>query len=334
MANRVISLSSRYEIAGGHGGVQGGGRRVLCFDVAGSSLCVWLSALFNCDPWVRENAILFCLSKVHSVSNKLARTYVISILSQLPEYLKNNGWRSPDDAHDGPFQYATGSKRHYFDFLATQPHYQQAFNTVMKMPERRRGQDWFDFFPVEEKLSVRQGSDSLLVDIGGNQGRDITEFNKRFPDLRGKLVLEDLPAVVCSGSNLPPNVQVQGYNFFDEQPVKGAKAYYLRTVLHDWPDKQARQILARIQEAMAPDSLLLINEVFLPESNVALSSSYTDWTMMAMFASLERTKGQFERLLDESGFKLVNVWMPNGLGENSAALANQPALLEAMLKQA
>lgn len=268
-----------------------------------------------------------------NISNKLARTYVASIFSQLPEYLKRNGWKSPDDAHDGPFQYAIGSKCHYFDFLAAQPHYQEAFNTVMKMPERRRGEDWFDFFPVEEKLSVLQPSDVLLVDIGGNQGRDIAEFTRKYPGIRGKLVLEDLPAVVDGASNLPPNVQVQGYSFFDEQPVKGAKAYYLRTVLHDWPDKQARQLLARIQEAMAPDSLLLVNEILLPESNVALSSSYTDWTMMAMFASLERTKRQFERLLEGAGFELVNVWMPKGLGENSAALADQAALLEARLKR-
>lgn len=257
----------------------------------------------------------------------------MSIFSQLPEYLKINGWRNPDDAYDGPFQYATGSKSHYFDFLATQPRYQEAFNTVMKMPQRRRGQDWFNFFPVEEKLSVGRDSDVLLVDIGGNQGRDITEFRDRFANMRGTLVLEDLPAVVDSASNLPPNVQVKGYDFFHEQPVKSAKAYFLRTVLHDWPDKQARQILARIHEAMGPDSLLLINENLLPESNVGLPSSLTDWTMMAMFASLERTKSQFEQLLEDSGFELVKVWMPSGLVDNSAALANQAALLEARLKQ-
>lgn len=204
----------------------------------------------------------------------------------------------------------------------------------MKMPQRRRGQDWFEFFPVEEKLSVQRDSDVLFVDIGGNQGRDITELSKRFPSMPGKLILEDLPGVVDGVSNLPPSVQVQGYDFFDEQPVKGAKAYFLRTVLHDWPDKQARQILSRIHEAMTPESLLLINEFLLPESNVALPSSYTDWTMMAMFASLERTKEQFKCLLEGSGFELVNVWMPQGLEDNSEALAGQAALLEARLKQA
>lgn len=59
-----------------------------------------------------------------------------------------------------------------------------------------------------------------------------------------------------------------------------AKASYLRTVLHDWPDKQALSILARIREAMNPESLLLINEVLTPESNRSLSSIVADLTMM------------------------------------------------------
>ena len=114
--------------------------------------------------------------------------------------------------------------------------------------------------------------------------------------------------------------------------MRGACAYYLRTVLHDWPDAQARQILARIREAMAPESLLLINETLLPESNVALSSAQADLTVMVSFASLERTQAQFERLLNESGFDLVKVWMPQGFTASSAELASQATLLEARLK--
>jgi len=90
--------------------------------------------------------------------------------------------------------------------------------------------------------------------------------------------------------------------------VKGARAYYLRTVLHDWPDKQVLQILARVREAMTSDSLLLINEMILPESNVALSSATADLMMMVSFASLERTQQQFETLLDKAGLQLVKVW--------------------------
>jgi hypothetical protein len=66
------------------------------------------------------------------------------------------------------------------------------------------------------------------------------------------------------------------HDFFKAQPVRNAKAYFLRTVLHDWPDMQAVQILRRLRAALGADSLLLISETVLPESGVALSAVLSD----------------------------------------------------------
>ena len=268
-----------------------------------------------------------------SLLTVVTRTHFYMILSKLPDYFQQKGWKNPDNVYDGPFQFAMGTKRHYFDFLASKPYYQQAFNTVMTISHRRRGQNWFNFFPVEEKLRVENASHPLLVDVGGSQGGDIIAFKEKYPDLPGRLILQDLPIVIEAAEDIPPGIEAQGYDFFEEQPVKRARAYYLRTVLHDWPDKQALQILARVREAMASDSLLLINETLLPESNAALSSAQADLTMMVSFASLERTQKQFEALLNEAGFELVKVWRPEGFEASSAALAEQATLLEARLKQ-
>ena len=263
----------------------------------------------------------------------VTRTHFLLILSKLPDYFEQKGWKNPDNVYDGPFQFAMGTKQHYFDFLASKPYYQQAFNTVMSISHRRRGQNWFDFFPVEEKLRVQNASDPLLVDVGGSQGGDMIAFKDKYPNLPGRLILQDLPIVIEAAENIPTGIEAQGYDFFNEQPVKGAKAYYLRTVLHDWPDKQALQILVRVREAMASDSLLLINETMLPELNAALSSAQADLTMMVSFASLERTQKQFESLLNEAGFELIKIWRPEGFEASSAALAEQATLLEARLKQ-
>jgi hypothetical protein len=225
------------------------------------------------------------------------------------------------------------TKHHYFDFLAENPKLQRAFNTVMTISHRRRGQQWFNFFPVESKLRVDSPSDPLLVDIGGSQGADMIAFKEKYPGITGRLILQDLPIVIEQAKNIPSGIEAMGYDFFTPQPIKGAKAYYLRTVLHDWPDKQALQILARVREVMGPESLLLINETILPESNVALSSAQADLTMMVSFASLERTLKQFEALLNEAGFDLVRAWTPMGFESNSATLAEQATLLEAVLKK-
>ncbi|KAJ5654443.1 hypothetical protein N7490_001446 [Penicillium lividum] len=254
-------------------------------------------------------------------------THFMTVLSRLPEYFHTKGWKSPHDAFDGPFQFAIDSP-HYFEFLGSTPYYQQAFNTTMAMSFRRHGKDWFDFFPVADRLHVSSDADPLLVDIGGGQGEDLKKFKAQFPTLPGKLVLQDLPAVVQGAQDLPAGIEVQSHDFFQMQPVKNAKVYFMRTVLHDWPDKQAVQILDRVHDAMNTDSILLISETMLPEYDVLLSSVLSDMQMMGSFASLERTEMQWGSLLEQAGLELVKTWLPDECDGSSKSLAEQPALFE------
>ncbi|KAL2823413.1 hypothetical protein BDW59DRAFT_148851 [Aspergillus cavernicola] len=64
----------------------------------------------------------------------------------------------------------------------------------------------------------------------------------RIPRPQGRYILQDLPAVIEAGDRVcQPEVEVQPYNFFEqEQPVKGAAAYPLKLILHDWQDAECR----------------------------------------------------------------------------------------------
>jgi len=193
---------------------------------------------------------------------------------------------------------------------------------------RRNSQPWFGFFPVEDKLRIGSSSDPLLIDVGGGLGHDLIAFQLKNPNLPGKLIVQDLPAVIDSIKDLPSGIEAMKYDFFKPQPVKRAKAYYMRTVLHDWPDKQALEILRHIRDAMTPESILLINETPMPESNVPIYSAGADWIMMAFFSALDRTQAQFKTLLEKAGFDLVGVWSPPDPS------AGSPAVFEAVIKKA
>ncbi|KAJ5650862.1 uncharacterized protein N7484_004585 [Penicillium longicatenatum] len=253
-------------------------------------------------------------------------THFHTILSRLPEYFEQKGWNNPGNIDDAPFQVAMGTKSRYFDYLSLKPYYQNAFNTVMASSYRRGEKSWFEFFPVKEKLHSEDPSSVLLVDVGGCHGKDLQIFHEKFPGLSGRLILQDLPHVIETG-DIPACIEAQGYSFFDEQPVKGAKAYYLRNVLHDWPDQQVVQILSRIREAMSPSSLLLIEEKAMPEMNVPLMATIGDMSMMVSFAAAERTKNEYCDLLKEAGLELSGFWEPEG------ASALQPAVFEARTSQ-
>ncbi|KAF2187330.1 S-adenosyl-L-methionine-dependent methyltransferase [Zopfia rhizophila CBS 207.26] len=250
-------------------------------------------------------------------------------VAKLPEYFAEKGYKNPDDAFDSPWQYGEQTDLHYFDWLAERPRFQKAFNTVMGIQRQGRGPPWFEFFPVEEKLKVQSPDQTLLVDIGGGIGHDIIGLKQRFPNLLGRLVVEDLPGVIAAVNELPEGIEAVGHDFFQPQPelARNAKSYYLRTILHDWPDKQAGLILKNIRDVMAKDSILLINESVMPESNVPLFEAQLDFNMMARFSSLERTEKQWRELLEEAGFEWVKLW------RSPVPVPGSGCLIEAVLKE-
>ncbi|BCS18467.1 uncharacterized protein APUU_11296S [Aspergillus puulaauensis] len=230
---------------------------------------------------------------------------------KLFDFLEKNEYKAPEDAYDSPWQFAYNTNDHFWDWLQKNPDNQQAFNSVMTGAQEHRGEDWFEIYPVMEKLDVSQSPDRvLLVDIGGGVGQGLIAFKKRFSELPGDLVLQDLPQVIDDIQNpLPDGISATKHNFFDPQPVRGAMAYYMRTVLHDWPDKQALIALSHIREAMSEDSVLFIHEHTTPAgANVPRLAATLDFHMMEIFSSLERTETQWVALLEKAGFKVVKVY--------------------------
>ncbi|KAJ5948668.1 S-adenosyl-L-methionine-dependent methyltransferase [Penicillium verhagenii] len=214
------------------------------------------------------------------------------------EFLEARGYKSPDDAYDTPFQSAFDTNLHHFEWLAQNPEYQHAFNTVMEHGNRAvEGEQWYDFYPWEERL----GSDAdrvLLVDIGGGKGHDLTRFKEK-KNPAGRLIVQDLPEVIQDIQAPLTGIDAQGYSMFEPQPVRGAKAYYM---------------------PMAEDSVLLINENTVPETGVPRFSASVDLLMMTMFSSLERTDKQWLSLLERAQFKVLKVWRADNQGVGANAL--------------
>lgn len=76
-------------------------------------------------------------------------------------------------------------------------------------------------------------------------------------------------------------------------------------------------ILSNIKSAMAADSIILLDEWVLPEKGVSSYAAGMDLTMMAAFASMERTEPQWEELLESCGLRLHGRWGYNEVGYES-----------------
>lgn len=60
---------------------------------------------------------------------------------------------------------------------------------------------WVDVYQPDESLEdARDPEAPLLVDVGGSIGTKSVSFRRKYPHLRGKVIFQDLPAVVASAS--------------------------------------------------------------------------------------------------------------------------------------
>lgn len=81
-----------------------------------------------------------------------------------------------------------------------------------------------------------------------------------------RLIVEDLPPVVSSApKNVSDRVKFLDYNFFNEQPIKGADAYFFRWIFHNWSDKYSIRILQNTIPALKPGARIIINDNVLPD---------------------------------------------------------------------
>jgi O-methyltransferase domain len=228
-------------------------------------------------------------------------------LGNMLQYFRRHGFQNPSESERGPWQYAHGSNRSFFEWLKGKPE-KKAFHLAMAGLRPNAACQWFEHFRVREKLLV-SGSRMALVDVGGGMGHDAKRLLAYCSEIKDKVCVLDLPNVVQDAA-AHDGIRFVGHDFFDPYPteVRGAKAYYMRMILHDWPEKQAQGILANVRQAMSEDSLLLINEIVLPEKGTNLYEARMDFLMMAFCAGMERTERQWTELLRGAGFVIRSIW--------------------------
>lgn len=91
----------------------------------------------------------------------------------------------------------------------------------------------------------------------------------------------------------------------------GAKFYYVHAVLHNQSPSNLRKLLENTKAAMTADSVLLIDELVLPETGVSAIAASIDLTMLSSLASAERTKEEWTELLGDLGLEIVKTYTYN-----------------------
>jgi hypothetical protein len=141
-----------------------------------------------------------------------------------------------------------------------------------------------------------------VVDVGGGTGALLAEVLRAHPHVRGTLV--DLPRVVARSdevfraAGVADRVTVVGQSFFDPLPA-GADLYLLKSVLGDWPDREATAILMRCAEAARPNGRVV---AFIQAGPGQEASP--GLLMMVLLGGKERSLAEFSELAREAGLEV------------------------------
>ncbi len=144
-----------------------------------------------------------------------------------------------------------------------------------------------------------------IVDVGAGSATFLTGLLARYRTLRG--IAFDAPHVaaktasVVAKSNLAARCDVVAGDFFREVPA-GADTYLLKTILHDWQDDEALEILGAIRRACREDSRLIVLEALLPPGDQFHLGKLLDLNSLVLVAGPDRDAHQLAALLDRGGF--------------------------------
>lgn len=221
--------------------------------------------------------------------------------------------QEPDDPLRNPYTYRHGMDGSpVWAIMAQFPDRLKAFQLgFMSQEDSVPIMGFYDYSALYD--AGNDGDRATLVDVGGGQGQSILQILKAFPVLQAnRMVLQDLPEPIKQSQEsklLPEGVTAMVHDFWTPQPVKGAKAYLLRRIIHDYSDENCVKLLSHLRDAMLPDSRVLIADMVMPKRvyEADLPAAAMDNCVMVM-GGKERTEEAFRKILEDAGLNLVKVW--------------------------
>ncbi len=194
-----------------------------------------------------------------------------------------------------------------FTYLNEKPENRRIFDKAMKAYS-------FNYDGLIEKYDFSETK--VIMDVGGGSGRllsNILEKNKNI----SKGILFDLPSVIenarTSSDELNSNSRIEyiSGDFFEKIPVE-ADTIVMSRVLHDWNDERADMILKNLNSVLEHEGTLLIFEMIVPNNPKFDIGISLNFNLLVNVGGKERTLAEFEQILKQTGFKIIEIKHVNG----------------------
>jgi hypothetical protein len=115
------------------------------------------------------------------------------------------------------------------------------------------------------------------------------------------LLLADWPEIIDI-AKLGPGAECIVHDFITEQPVEGARVYFLHSIVQDLNEYLNTQNLKAIVPALKKGySKVLINDFVVPNQGARWAQRCLDWEMMASLGVRHRTEAEHKNLYEGVG---------------------------------
>lgn len=198
------------------------------------------------------------------------------------------------------FDHALGMRN--WDYYARHPADAAIFDEAMRSlttPTARAVATTYDFSGMGK-----------VADVGGGDGTMLIAILEHNPELRG--ILFDRPGVIerarsrFDASGLGDRVELISGSFFEEVP-SGADVYLMKSIIHDWEDNEATEIMKRCRLAARDTGapLLLVERRLSDEVGPHdLDASLSDINMLVNPGGRERTDTEYSELFRRADYRL------------------------------
>lgn len=125
--------------------------------------------------------------------------------------------------------------------------------------------------------------------------------------------MQELPLAVDlakqQGLEADGSIEGMAHDMFTPQPIRGARAYYMRSVLHDWPNHKVLEVLQQLKAVMTPGySRLLLNEIVIKNGKPDWRASSLDVFLMVLMCAHERSEREWRQLINQAGLTITNIY--------------------------
>lgn len=192
--------------------------------------------------------------------------------------------------------------RAFWQDLDADPSLSEGFETLMAQQIGLLAAHIVEIYPWADLRRV--------VDVGGGSGALLAALAQAHPQLTGAVL--DLPSAARAAAlrfeqlELATRCAAHSGSFFEPLPTPGADAYVLSGVIHDWPDREAVQILQRCADAAGKQGRVLIIEPLLDGDALGFAAA-ADLRMRALVGGCERSLDDYRALVSRAGLCVGDV---------------------------